>query len=73
MNLSSTGRLCLPVPLYHCFGMVMGTLGAATVGATMVFPGESFEAQSTLEALQRERCTALYGVPTMAIAILLGA
>jgi fatty-acyl-CoA synthase len=61
-------RLCIPVPLYHCFGMVLGVLGCATHGAAMVFPGEGFDAQSVLKAVSEERCTALYGVPTMFIA-----
>jgi fatty-acyl-CoA synthase len=61
-------RLCIPVPLYHCFGMVMGVLGCTTHGATMVFPDEAFEARPVLETVERERCTALYGVPTMFIA-----
>jgi fatty-acyl-CoA synthase len=68
MTFSEQDRLCIPVPLYHCFGMVMGVLGCATRGATMVFPGEAFEPKSVLEAVQAERCTALYGVPTMFIA-----
>ena len=61
-------RLCIPVPLYHCFGMVMGVLGCVSHGATMVFPQDAFEPLSVLEALAAERCTALYGVPTMFIA-----
>ncbi len=61
-------RLCIPVPLYHCFGMVMGNLGALTHGATMVYPAEAFDPAATLAALSEERCTALYGVPTMFIA-----
>jgi len=61
-------RICVPVPLYHCFGMVMGVLGAVTHGATVVLPADSFEAESTLVAVAEERCTALYGVPTMFIA-----
>lgn len=61
-------RLCIPVPLYHCFGMVMGVLGCMTHGAAMVFPDEAFEPQSVLDAVEQERCTALYGVPTMFIA-----
>jgi fatty-acyl-CoA synthase len=61
-------RICIPVPLYHCFGMVMGVLGAVTHGATMVFPAESFDPESVLAAVAEERCTALYGVPTMFIA-----
>jgi len=68
MTFSERDRLCIPVPLYHCFGMVMGVLGCATHGAAMVFPGEAFEPKSVLEAVQAERCTALYGVPTMFIA-----
>ncbi len=61
-------RLCIPVPLYHCFGMVMGNLGALTHGATMVYPSEGFDAAATLAAVAEERCTVLYGVPTMFIA-----
>ena len=61
-------RVCVPVPLYHCFGMVMGVLGATTHGATIVLPAASFEPEATLRAVQDERCTALYGVPTMFIA-----
>jgi fatty-acyl-CoA synthase len=58
-------KLCIPVPFYHCFGMVMGTLGCVTKGATMVVPGEGFDPRETLRAVANERCTALYGVPTM--------
>ena len=61
-------RVCIPVPLYHCFGMVMGNLGCIAHGATMVYPSPSFEALSVLEAVARERCDILYGVPTMFIA-----
>ncbi|MBC2902266.1 AMP-binding protein [Streptomyces cupreus] len=61
-------RVCLPVPFYHCFGMVMGNLAATAHGACIVIPGPSFEPSATLEAVQRERCTSLYGVPTMFIA-----
>jgi fatty-acyl-CoA synthase len=61
-------RLCIPVPFYHCFGMVMGNLGCTTHGATMVIPGDSFDPTAVLEAVQAERCTSLYGVPTMFIA-----
>nr|WP_202559003.1 AMP-binding protein [Streptomyces sp. SID5789] len=61
-------RICLPVPFYHCFGMVMGNLGATSHGACIVIPGPSFEPTATLEAVRRERCTSLYGVPTMFIA-----
>ena len=63
-------RLCIPVPFYHCFGMVMGTLGCVTKGAAMVFPGEGFDPGATLTAMAAERCTALYGVPTMFVALL---
>jgi fatty-acyl-CoA synthase len=70
INLSESDRLCIPVPLYHCFGMVMGVLGAVSKGATMVFPGEAFEPRATLKALSSERCTAVYGVPTMFVAML---
>ena len=61
-------RLCIPVPFYHCFGMVMGNLGSTTRGVTMVIPGDAFDPTAVLEAVQNERCTALYGVPTMFIA-----
>ncbi len=61
-------RLCAPVPAYHCFGCVMATLGGMTHGATLVYPSEAFEPKAVLEAVQQERCTALYGVPTMFIA-----
>ena len=70
MGFSELDKLCIPVPLYHCFGMVMGTLGCATTGATMVFPAEAFDAVSTLNALSNEHCTALYSVPTMFVAML---
>ena len=68
MHLTEKDRLCIPVPLYHCFGMVMGTLACVTKGATAVLPAESFEPDSVLETVQAERCTALHGVPTMFIA-----
>jgi fatty-acyl-CoA synthase len=61
-------RVCIPVPLYHCFGMVLGNLACTTHGAAMVYPAESFEPEATLAAVQAERCTSLYGVPTMFIA-----
>jgi len=63
-------RLCIPVPFYHCFGMVMGNLGCTAVGATMVIPDDAFEPTAVLNALQAEKCTAVYGVPTMFIAML---
>jgi fatty-acyl-CoA synthase len=68
LGLTPDDRVCIPVPLYHCFGMVMGNLGCLTHGATMVFPSEGFEPLAVLEAVEAERCTALYGVPTMFIA-----
>jgi fatty-acyl-CoA synthase len=61
-------RVCIPVPFYHCFGMVMGNLGCTTHGACMVVPAPAFEPEATLRAVQDERCTSLYGVPTMFIA-----
>jgi fatty-acyl-CoA synthase len=61
-------RICIPVPFYHCFGMVMGNLGATTHGAAMVIPAPAFEPEATLRACAQERCTSLYGVPTMFIA-----
>jgi len=63
-------RLCIPVPFYHCFGMVMGNLGCTSHGATMVIPAAGFDPAATLAAVEKERCTALYGVPTMFIAML---
>ena len=63
-------RICAPVPLYHCFGMVMGNLAAVTCGAAVVYPSAGFDAEATLAAIEKERCTALYGVPTMFIAAL---
>ncbi len=68
MRLSEQDRICIPVPLYHCFGMVMGNLAAVTSGATMVYPGEGFDPLVTLQTIAREKCTTLYGVPTMFIA-----
>jgi fatty-acyl-CoA synthase len=68
MRLTEQDRICIPVPLYHCFGMVMGNLAAVTLGAAMVYPGEGFDPLATLETVEREKCTALYGVPTMFIA-----
>lgn len=68
MEFSEADRLCIPVPFYHCFGMVMGTLGCVTKGAAMVVPGEGFEPVSTMQAVSDAKCTALYGVPTMFVA-----
>lgn len=68
MKFSAQDRLCIPVPLYHCFGMVMSVLTCTTHGATMVFPGEGFEPADVLAAVAAECCTALHGVPTMFIA-----
>ncbi len=68
MRLTPQDRLCIPVPLYHCFGMVLGNLAAVTHGACMVFPGEGFDPLATLETVAEERCTGLHGVPTMFIA-----
>ena len=65
---TAANRVCIPVPLYHCFGMVMGNLACTTHGATMVIPAPGFDPAATLQAVQVERCTSLYGVPTMFIA-----
>ncbi|USQ84188.1 AMP-binding protein [Streptomyces phaeoluteigriseus] len=65
---SEQDRICIPVPFYHCFGMVMGNLAATSHGACMVIPAPSFDAKATLDAVRAERCTSLYGVPTMFIA-----
>ena len=70
MKLTSADRLCIPVPLYHCFGMVLGSLACLTHGSTMIFPGEGFDPLATLQTVAEERCTALHGVPTMFIAML---
>jgi fatty-acyl-CoA synthase len=68
MKLTPEDRICIPVPLYHCFGMVMGNLASVTLGAAMVYPGEGFDPLATLKTVEAERCTSLYGVPTMFIA-----
>jgi fatty-acyl-CoA synthase len=68
MRLTEKDRICIPVPLYHCFGMVMGNLASVTLGAAMVYPGEGFDPLVTLQTIEKEKCTALYGVPTMFIA-----
>jgi fatty-acyl-CoA synthase len=69
INLGPGDRLCIPVPFYHCFGMVMGNLGCTSHGATMVIPAPGFDPGVTLETIERERCTGVYGVPTMFIAM----
>ena len=69
IDFTSEDRLCIPVPFYHCFGMVMGNLGCTTHGATMVIPAPGFDPATTLECVATEECTALYGVPTMFIAM----
>src|SRR5262249_50283792 len=68
MAFTDRDRLCIPVPFYHCFGCVMGTLMCAVHGAAMVVPAESFDPLTALQAVQAERCTGLYGVPTMFLA-----
>lgn len=67
MNYTEKDRVCIPVPFYHCFGMVIGNIACTTHGATMVIPNDSFDATKTLEAVEKEKCTSLYGVPTMFI------
>jgi fatty-acyl-CoA synthase len=69
INFTHEDRLCIPVPFYHCFGMVMGNLGCTSHGATMVIPAPGFDPEITLRAIAAERCTAVYGVPTMFIAM----
>ncbi len=68
LDYSEADRVCIPVPLYHCFGMVIGNLACTTSGACMVYPVPTFEPEATLAAVEAERCTSLYGVPTMFIA-----
>jgi fatty-acyl-CoA synthase len=68
LGYTDADRVCIPVPFYHCFGMVMGNLGATSNGATIVIPAPAFDPAATLQAVQNERCTSLYGVPTMFIA-----
>ncbi|MCW2820220.1 MAG: AMP-dependent synthetase and ligase, partial [Marmoricola sp.] len=69
INFTHEDRLCIPVPFYHCFGMVMGNLGCTTHGATMVIPAPGFDPATTLRCVAEEKCTGLYGVPTMFIAM----
>ena len=68
LSYTERDRICIPVPLYHCFGMVIGNLAATTHGACIVYPAEAFDPEATLRACATERCTSLYGVPTMFIA-----
>jgi fatty-acyl-CoA synthase len=68
LQYSEKDRVCIPVPFYHCFGMVLGNLACTTHGATMVIPAEAFDPVITMDTVQKERCTSLYGVPTMFIA-----
>jgi fatty-acyl-CoA synthase len=68
LKYSEKDRICIPVPLYHCFGQVMGNLAATSHGACMIYPGEAFDAGTVLATIEKERCTSLYGVPTMFIA-----
>ena len=70
INLEPTDKLCIPVPLYHCFGMVMGVLGALSKGAAILLPSDGFDTALTLDCLEHEKCTALYGVPTMFVTML---
>ena len=67
LKYSDRDRVCIPVPFYHCFGMVLGNLACTTHGATMVIPGEAYDPVTVMETVQKERCTSLYGVPTMFI------
>ncbi|HEX6492148.1 MAG TPA: AMP-binding protein [Candidatus Dormibacteraeota bacterium] len=67
INLTHEDRLCIPVPFYHCFGMVLGNLACTTHGSVMVIPGEAYDPEAVMETVQAERCTSLYGVPTMFI------
>jgi len=69
INFTEEDRLCIPVPFYHCFGMVMANIGCTTHGATMIIPGPGFEAETAMRTVTQERCTGLYGVPTMFIAM----
>jgi fatty-acyl-CoA synthase len=67
LKYTEADRVCIPVPFYHCFGMVLGNLACTTHGATMVIPGEAYDPVAVMETVQREQCTSLYGVPTMFI------
>lgn len=65
MRLTHTDILCCPPPLFHCFGLVLGLLAVITHGSSIVFPSETFQAEAVLQAVEKERCTALHGVPAM--------
>ena len=67
MNITHNDRICIPVPLYHCFGMVLGNMCAITKGAAMLFPSAGFDAKKTLETISKNKASAVYGVPTMFI------
>ena len=67
LGYSERDRVCIPVPFYHCFGMVIGNLACTSHGSCMVVPGEGYEPLAVMESIQAERCTSLYGVPTMFI------
>ena len=70
LRFTEEDRVCVPVPFYHCFGCVLGTLVCTVTGAALIVPGPSFDARATLHALEAERCTAVYGVPAMFVSIL---
>ena len=70
MELTDKDKVCIPVPLYHCIGMVIGNLAALNYGATMVYPSEAFDPVATLEAVTKYKCSSVYGVPTMYISYL---
>jgi len=70
MELTDSDKVCIPVPLYHCFGMVLGNMACVAHGSTMVYPADAFDPEITLNVVENERCTALYGVPTMFISML---
>ena len=70
MKYGPEDRICLPVPLYHCFAMVVGNLAALAYGSTLIYPSEGFDPVATLEAIERHKATTLYGVPTMFVSVL---
>lgn len=69
MGITHEDKICIPVPLYHCFGMVLGNMVALNYGAAMIYPSEGFDPEASIKAVAKERCTALYGVPTMFISM----